>query len=77
MWNKSGEAARVRGRIGGRPKGLLPHYQEIASIVINAHKQQSSIREIMKAFKIPSTATVYKILNGSGIPQNKKKSEEE
>jgi hypothetical protein len=31
----------------------------------------------MKAFKIPSTATVYKILNGSGIPQNKKKSEEE
>ena len=34
----------------------------------------SSIREIMKAFKIPSTATVYKTLNGGGILQNKKKS---
>ena len=67
--------------MGGRPKGLSPHFQEIAPMVINAYKQvggtpQSSIREIMKAFKIPSTATVYKILNGGGIPQNKGKSEE-
>lgn len=68
------EAARARGRMGGRPKGLSSRYQEIAPMVINAYKQQSSIREIMKAFKIPSTATVYKILNGGGIPQNKEKS---
>jgi DNA invertase Pin-like site-specific DNA recombinase len=56
------EAARARGRMGGRPKGLSPHYQEIAPMVVDAYKQQRSIRDIMKAFKIPSTATVYKIL---------------
>lgn len=61
------EAARARGRMGGRPKGLSPHYQEIAPMVIDAYKQQRSIREIMKAFKIPSTTTVYKILSENGI----------
>jgi DNA invertase Pin-like site-specific DNA recombinase len=71
------EAASARGRMGGRPKGLSPLYQEIAPMVINAYKQQSSIREIMKAFKIPSTATVHKILNGDGISQKKEKSEEQ
>lgn len=70
------EAARARGRMGGRPKGLSPHYQEITPMVISAYKQESSIREIMKAFKIPSTATVYKILNVGGFPQNKAKIEE-
>jgi DNA invertase Pin-like site-specific DNA recombinase len=61
------EAARARGRMGGRPKGLSPHYQEIAPLVINAYKEQRSIREIMKAFKIPSTTTVYKILTENNI----------
>ena len=61
------EAARARGRMGGRPKGLSPHYQEIAPMVIDAYKQHRSIREIMKAFKIPSTTTVYKILSENGI----------
>lgn len=61
------EAARARGRMGGRPKGLSPHYQEIAPMVVDAYKQQRSIRDIMKAFKIPSTATVYKILSESGV----------
>jgi DNA invertase Pin-like site-specific DNA recombinase len=61
------EAARARGRMGGRPKGLSPHYQEIAPLVINAYKEQRSIRKIMKAFKIPSTTTVYKILTENNI----------
>ncbi|MCU0447770.1 MAG: recombinase family protein [Microscillaceae bacterium] len=61
------EAARARGRMGGRPKGLSPHYQEIAPLVISAYKEQRSIREIMKAFKIPSTTTVYKILYENGV----------
>ena len=61
------EAARARGRMGGRPKGLSPHYQEIAPMVVDAYKQQRSIRDIMKAFKIPSTATVYKILSESNV----------
>ncbi|KOY84361.1 hypothetical protein AD998_21370 [bacterium 336/3] len=56
------EAARARGRMGGRPKGLSVRYQEIAPMVASAYKEQRSIRDIMKAFKIPSTATVYKIL---------------
>lgn len=56
------EAARARGRMSGRPKGLSPHYQEIAPMFVDAYKQQRSIRDIMKAFKIQSTATVYKIL---------------
>lgn len=57
------EAARARGRNGGRPKGLSPHYAGIADMVRSAYDQKKSIREIMKAFKIPSTATVYKILS--------------
>ena len=61
------EAARARGRMGGRPKGLSSHYQEIAPLVISAYREQRSIREIMKAFKIPSTTTVYKILSENGV----------
>lgn len=55
-------AARSRGRNGGRPKGLSPHYVAISDMVKSAYEQKKSIRDIMKAFKIPSTATVYKIL---------------
>ncbi len=61
------EAARARGRMGGRPKGLSPHYQETAPMVVDAYKQQRSIRDIMKAFKIPSTATVYKIISENDV----------
>jgi DNA invertase Pin-like site-specific DNA recombinase len=62
------EAARVRGRVGGRPKGLSARNQEIAPLVINAYKDQRNIREIMKAFEIPSTTTVYKILKENDVP---------
>ena len=62
------EAARARGRMGGRPKGLSPRYQEIAPMVISAYKEQRSIRDIMKAFAIPSTTTVYKILTDNNVP---------
>ena len=62
------EAARARGRMGGRPKGLSPRYQEIAPMVISAYKEQRSIRDIMKAFSIPSTTTVYKILTDNDVP---------
>ena len=34
---------------------------------IGPYQQERSIRDIMKAFKIPSTATVYKILAENGI----------
>ena len=61
------EAARARGRMGGRPKGLSPRYQAIAPMVIGAYKEQRSIRDIMKAFAIPSTTTVYKILTDNNV----------
>ena len=62
------DTARVRGRMGGSPKGLLPRYQEIAPMVISAYKEQRSIRDIMKAFSTPSTTTVYKILTDNNVP---------
>ena len=49
-------------------KGLSPRYQEIAPMVISAYKEQRSIREIMKAFSIPSTTTVHKILTDNNVP---------
>jgi DNA invertase Pin-like site-specific DNA recombinase len=59
MRTKAGlDAARERGRNGGRPKWLSPHYAGIADMVKSAYAQKKSIRDIMKAFKIPSTATV-------------------
>ena len=62
------EAARARGRMGGRPKGLSPRYQAIVPMVISAYKEQRSIRDIMKVFSIPSTTTVYKILTDNNVP---------
>jgi len=47
---------------------LSPRYQQIAPMVISAYKEQRSIREIMKAFAIPSTTTVYKILVDNNVP---------
>ncbi|GGC06641.1 recombinase family protein [Dyadobacter sediminis] len=58
------EAARARGRVGGRKKGLSPRYEKIAPLVLKAYKDGSTIRDIMQAFSIPSSATVYKILKG-------------
>ena len=44
-------------------------------MVISAYKQERSIRDIMKAFKMPSTARVYKILSENDIQfQDYKKS---
>ena len=37
------EAARARGRMGERSKGLSSRYQEIAPMVISAYKEQRSI----------------------------------
>lgn len=53
------EAARRRGKIGGRPKGLSQRLKEIAPAVVLMHKNpESSINDIKKAFKI-SQGSVY------------------
>jgi DNA invertase Pin-like site-specific DNA recombinase len=53
-------AARARGKVGGRPKGLSKEIQEVAPIAVIMHKNPDvSIRDIMNALKI-SQGSVYK-----------------
>ena len=55
-------AARARGRVGGRPKGLSEKYRKIQPMVCDAYIQGRSIREICQAFNIKSNKTFYKIV---------------
>jgi DNA invertase Pin-like site-specific DNA recombinase len=56
-------AARARGRTGGRPKGLSEQYQLIAPEVKEMYdKGTRSTDEIRKIFNIKSQPTLYKIL---------------
>ena len=62
------EPASARGRNGGRPKGLLPAYQEIAYLVKGLYDvEKQSATQIMKTFKIGSRRTFYKILTFAGV----------
>jgi DNA invertase Pin-like site-specific DNA recombinase len=61
-------SARIRGRTGGRPKGLSPKYEKIKDLVKNAYESQSTTTaQIMQAFKIPSRGTLYRILETAGV----------
>lgn len=61
-------SARSRGRVGGRPKGLSPKYEKIKDLVKVAYESKaSSTDEIMKAFKITSRGTLYRILESAGV----------
>ncbi|WP_272149111.1 recombinase family protein [Tenacibaculum aiptasiae] len=54
------EAARKRGKKGGRPKGLSPRLQEKASLAVIMHKNpEVSIKDIMKALDM-SQGSVYR-----------------
>ncbi len=54
------EAARKRGKVGGRPKGASKRLREVAPHVVVMHKNpDTSISDIRKAFKI-SQGSVYK-----------------
>lgn len=65
------DSARTRGRKGGRPKGLLPAYQEIAESVKQLYDaEKQSTTQIMKTFKIGSRRTFYKILTFAGVQVN-------
>ncbi len=59
------EAARARGRTGGRKKGLSARYEKIAPMVRSAYGEGRTVREIMQAFSIPSSATVYKLVSAN------------
>lgn len=57
------KSARARGKNGGRPKGLTEKYKKIVPLVKSAYESKNvSVEEIMKAFKIGSKSTFYKIL---------------
>ena len=64
-------AARARGRTGGRPQGLSAHYQLIAPEVKEMYEKGTrSTEEIRKIFNIKSQPTLYKILAFANIDVN-------
>jgi DNA invertase Pin-like site-specific DNA recombinase len=67
------QAAPARGRQGGRPPGLAPHYQKIAPAVQEFYEAgQQSTRQLMNYFQIGSRRTLYKILRFVGCQMNEK-----
>ncbi len=67
------QAARARGRQGGRPPGLAPRYQKIAPAVKELYEAgQQSTRQLMDYFQIGSRRTLYKILRFAGCQINEK-----
>jgi DNA invertase Pin-like site-specific DNA recombinase len=67
------QAARARGRQGGRPPGLAPRYQKITPAVQELYEAgQQSTRQLMNYFQIGSQRTLYKILRFAGCQMNEK-----
>ena len=59
-------AAKKRGKVGGRPRGLSPRLQEKASLAVIMHKNpEVSIKDIMKALGM-SQGSVYKCFKHEG-----------
>ncbi|SEI83281.1 Helix-turn-helix domain of resolvase [Dyadobacter sp. SG02] len=62
------EAARARGRVGGRPKGLTKKSKEIASLAATLYESKKhTTTQICEQLKIGSKATLYKYLRHEGI----------
>ena len=56
-------AARARGKVGGRKKGLVSKYENIKHLVKASYDTKTAtIEEIMNAYNIGSKSTLYKIL---------------
>lgn len=57
------KSARARGKNGGRPKGLSEKSKKIAPLVkASYNSKELPVEEIMRAFKIGSKTTFYKII---------------
>lgn len=70
------EAARVRGRKGGRPKGLSKKAQDKARLAESLYREQErSISEICYHLDI-SKPTLYRYLRSRGVTIGKSKSQE-
>lgn len=59
-------AAKKRGKVGGRPKGLSPRLQEKASLAVLMHKDPDvSIKEIQRTLQM-SQGSVYRCFEYEG-----------
>ena len=57
------KAARARGRMGGRPKGLAPEAINKAQIALSLYDAgEMSVMDIMKRLSIGSKSTFYKYI---------------
>lgn len=64
-------AARARGKVGGRPKGLSKRLREKAPLAVIMHKNPDvSIKDIMKALQI-SQGSVYRCFDHEGYDYRK------
>lgn len=62
------EAARARGRVGGRPKGLTNKSKELARLAATLYlSKKYTTGEICKQLRIGSKATLYNYLRHEGI----------
>ena len=64
------DAARARGKVGGRPKGLSKEAKAKASTAAILYKEGRSISQIRESLKIGSNSTVYSYLRFEGIEIN-------
>ncbi|OJV21771.1 MAG: hypothetical protein BGO21_24675 [Dyadobacter sp. 50-39] len=62
------EAARARGRVGGRPKGLTKKSKELASLAATLYQSRKyTTQQICEQLNIGSKATLYNYLRYEGI----------
>lgn len=65
------EAARARGRVGGRPKGLTKKSKELASLAATLYQSKKyTTDQICKQLQIGSKTTLYNYLRHEGIEIN-------
>lgn len=64
------DAARKRGRVGGRPEGLSAKAKNTATLAALLYKDSVSISAIRRALAIGSNTTVYKYLRYEGVVIN-------
>jgi len=61
------EAARARGRIGGRRSGLSEKSKQLAKAATILYQAGQSTSQILKSLGIGSSATLYKYLRHEGL----------
>lgn len=62
-------AAKLKGRVGGKPKGLSEEAQKLTRVVESLHRDGFAIKEIAHRLAL-SRPTVYKYLEYRGIKGN-------